>query len=134
LEFLIPEKGKGQPAALKIPSLNITATPLRFLYILGDNPLPVAYQGIEVLVPAPQAFVLQKLLILSSRTNKDKYNKDLDSIMSISKFIILDPELQRVFIYMFNSLPKTTRKTILRVLIEIDFPFREFVQHLRQQL
>ncbi len=87
IEFLIAQKGKGDNPYLKT-NLGITAQALRHLDVLKDNIIPVDYMGISVNVPAPEAFVLHKMIINEER--KDKIEKDRQVINRMYRYLNQD--------------------------------------------
>lgn len=61
IEFISPEKGRGQDGAIKIKKLGINAIPLRFVGLLLDNPISIVEDNINILVPNPANFVFTNL-------------------------------------------------------------------------
>lgn len=53
LEFLVPERGRGQDGPCEIQGLGVNAQPLRFLDMLAANVIRVPYEGVDVPVPHP---------------------------------------------------------------------------------
>lgn len=73
VEFLIPEQGRGADRSISVDALHVEAQPLRFLSLAYDRSMIVRYQGYDIRVPDPEAFVFLKLLVIPRR--KDQSNK-----------------------------------------------------------
>jgi len=69
-----------------IPALGINAVGLLDAKILAKYPTKVNYMGKTVVVPEPEAYVLQKLLINSTR-KIDKQEKDIASVENLAHYI-----------------------------------------------
>jgi hypothetical protein len=50
----------------------------------------------NVTVPLPEAYVLPKAIINDRRKNKEKKNIEKDTINSMSKFILEDPDRRNI--------------------------------------
>ena len=111
IEFITPEKGRGAERAIKIRKLGINAIPLRFVSLLLDNPVSITERGIEILVPNPVNFCLQKLLIASRRRETEKALKDLEQAICTST-VLHKAEIQKTF----ATLPAKWQRSILKVL------------------
>ena len=111
IEFISPEKGRGQDGAIKIKKLGVNAIPLRFVGLLLDNPVTITENGIKVLVPNPANFCLHKLIIASRRRNINKSIKDLQQAICTSMIV----DKQKIC-KLFMSLPKKWKQSILRML------------------
>ena len=57
VEFLIPEQGRGAGRSISVDALRVEAQPLRFLSLAYDRSMFVRYQGYDIRVPEPEAFV-----------------------------------------------------------------------------
>ena len=62
-------------------NLGVTAQTLRHLDILSRNPTGVRYQGMDILVPIPEAYVAQKLVVNHERGAKS--DKDAAAIANL---------------------------------------------------
>ena len=78
LDFLARSLGRGS-TTVKIPSTGIVAQSLRSVDILVNNPVVLIVNGCTITVPDLSAYILQKLLINSSRA-EEKRRKDIDSL------------------------------------------------------
>jgi len=83
IEFLVRVLGKGDPANSRIPSLGITGIGLRDVNMLENYPLALECEKYTVIVPEPEAYILQKLLINPKRKSVDKREKDMRSIQGL---------------------------------------------------
>jgi hypothetical protein len=91
LELLVPLVGPEDKKPVSVPKLKTSAQKIRFLDVLGDHVLVVAYKGLMVKVPEPAAYVLQKLLIQNIR-KPDKKAKDMEAMQGISSFLLKSDE------------------------------------------
>ena len=77
IEFLTPERGKGEDRPLRLSGLGINATALRFLGFLSEkNTIRVPVENFKVTLPHPARFALHKLIVAQRRRNQDKKDKD----------------------------------------------------------
>ncbi|MFA4844307.1 MAG: GSU2403 family nucleotidyltransferase fold protein [Candidatus Margulisiibacteriota bacterium] len=111
VEFLTPERGRGEVGAKEVRNLSIKAIPLRFVDILFKNPVWVKEQSIDVLVPNMVCFGLHKLLIAARRKNTDKKRKDLEHAI-----LALTASDKRLIIDYYEELPKPWKKAIIAAL------------------
>lgn len=121
VEFLFVDQGKGMQGAKRIPELNITATPLRYMHFIQSYSTRMTYKGIEVTVPEPEAFVLLKYLLTIERTGKytAKIAKDIKTAKDL-EFFLLDQGSQEKFIEYYNSMSKSWKKKLMPILKEHD--------------
>jgi len=111
IEFLTPDRGKGDRPTLNIKPLGIKAVQLRFLDMLFDRPLIVREGSVSVRIPNPMNFCLHKLIISRRRSRPDKAQKDLEQVVHLLP--ILDPVEFRSEV---AKLPKKWREMILKSL------------------
>jgi len=62
VQFVARSLGSGEKDVVEVPGLGIKTEALRYLNLLKENPISVYYRGLKVEVPAPEAYVLQKLV------------------------------------------------------------------------
>ncbi|MCK5764010.1 MAG: hypothetical protein KAH05_07815 [Clostridiales bacterium] len=86
VEFLVPEIGRGVKRPVNFEQYKLKATALRHLEILSDYAITVNANGYDVLVPAPTAYVLQKMIINKER-ELEKQLKDQRAIDNILSYI-----------------------------------------------
>lgn len=114
VEFLVREMGRGQLEAYKVPSFGIKAEGLRHTGLLIKNIIMMDIKGIKINVPAPQAYLLQKIIINEQR--KQKAEKDYLGIENLLDNIKRSSlELQKLK-DLYNSLTKKQKKIIDRFL------------------
>lgn len=89
IEFLTPERGKGEDKPRLIRALGVKATQLRFLDLLFQDPIVIEEKGIKVRVPNPINFSQQKLIIAQRRRKKEKREKDIEQAVTVLS--IVDP-------------------------------------------
>jgi len=106
LEFITRVLGKGQ-ATYKIPSIGIEAEGLRIVNILADYPLKILCNSHEIVVPEPEAYVLQKLLTNPTRTPESKKEKDMLAVRELLKHINKGRTCQ-----IFDDMPKKSQKIV----------------------
>jgi len=87
IEFITRVLGKGERAYEKIPSIGVKAEGLRAVNILADYPLTFKCRGYDIVVPEPEAYVMQKLIINTTRNPEDKKEKDIQAIRQLLKHI-----------------------------------------------
>ena len=119
VEFLYPEKGKGEPTGKRVAGLKIVATPLRYMNFIQDYAETMEYKGHKVRVPEPTVFVLMKYLLTIKRKagDKAKIAKDLSTAQDL-EFFLLDNDFQQEFKDRFNDMPKKWQKELMTVLEE----------------
>ena len=76
IEFLTPERGRGVDKPVRLPTVGVNATALRFLNFLSQDTIKVQVEKFKVILPQPTRFALHKLIISQRRKNKDKAQKD----------------------------------------------------------
>jgi hypothetical protein len=115
IEFLIPEKGRGGDGSHTIKEINITAQGLRYVSILQAHTIIIPYNGIDITVPEPSAFVLHKLQLSSKRNKPDKKIKDLETAAGLGEYLITLPEETDKIKIIFKTLPGKWKKEILSI-------------------
>ena len=106
LEFITRVLGKGQDT-YKIPSIGIEAVGLRVVNMLADYQLELVCNGYTLIVPEPEAYVLQKLLTNPTRTPASKKEKDIQAVRALLKYVNKDRICQ-----IFDEMPKKNQKTV----------------------
>lgn len=110
VEFLLQERGVGQNKPYKT-ALNVTAQGLRHMDILLEYCISVNYNGLDVEVPMPFAYILHKLIINSQR-QPYKQEKDADAVGSLFNAISEDVKNQMLLVYK-TELTKKERIAII---------------------
>jgi hypothetical protein len=106
LEFITRVLGKGRQT-YKIPSIGIEAEGLRIVNMLADYPLEIVCNNHVIIVPEPEAYVLQKLLTNPTRTPQDKREKDIQAVRGLLKHINKDRKHQ-----IYDKMPKKSQKIV----------------------
>jgi hypothetical protein len=120
LEFLVPEFGRESDKPYKLPELGINAQRIRFLGMLADVTIKVDIGGIDVVMPHPVSFALQKLLAGKRRSGakrKEKEAKDKLVSLQILGAIIEAGEIAPVK-GIFKSMHKNRQRDVIKVLKE----------------
>jgi hypothetical protein len=89
LEFITPEKGKGQTRPLEVKPLGLKMPPLRFLDRLFDEPMQLKEAGVTFNLPNPTAYALHKLILGQRRKKVPKRLKDIEQAVYV--LAILNP-------------------------------------------
>lgn len=113
LEFLAPERGKGDEEAWEVGALGVKAIPLRFMDMLLKESITVREGEINVRLPTPLRFCLHKLLIAQRRKNQAKKERDIEQAVYVLE--ILDSVKFKAAL---NDCPKKWRGLIEKSLVE----------------
>src|SRR4030043_1648451 len=95
VEFLTPEKGKGRDKAIYIKPLKISATPLRYLQMLFDQPTKIEKEDYTYFIPSPWVLAYHKILISKYRKKEDKREKDILQAIAILREVFKKPDVSR---------------------------------------
>ncbi|MBI2496229.1 MAG: hypothetical protein HYW10_06725 [Candidatus Omnitrophica bacterium] len=116
VEFLVPERGRGTDHPVRLPQLKVNAQALRFLNLLADSTITATLEGIQVRMPHPAAFALQKLLIAPRRQGRpSKQAKDLDAAVAVLEALRAHGENESVREH-FESMPPRWQARIRQIL------------------
>ncbi|MBI3083199.1 MAG: hypothetical protein HYY90_02375 [Candidatus Omnitrophica bacterium] len=116
VEFLVPERGRGTDHPVRLPQLKVNAQALRFLNLLADSTITATLEGIQVRMPHPAAFALQKLLIAPRRQGRpSKQAKDLDAAVAVLEALRAHGENESVREHV-ESMPPRWRARIRQIL------------------
>jgi len=119
LEFLVPEKGRGDNGPRKIPALGINATALRFLELLSNNVIKVKTDGLILTMPHPANFALHKLIVAQRRVKKEKSIKDMEAAVKVLRMLIEKGE-KDIITKTFTLISPKWQKKIIEVLVAND--------------
>ena len=122
VEFLIPDRGRGDSGPYRIQELSIGAQSLRHLDMLTMDPIQVRYGRNLVAVPDPIRFLFHKLIISKKRLNSAKRQKDRTTAFELAALLSRIPKWRSVMGNRFQELPKPQRATVLSLLREQDSP------------
>lgn len=84
IEFLIGKVGAGLEVSLET-NLGVTAQSLRHMEVLSRSMVTVAYEGMAVNVPVPEAYVVHKMIVNNERGKKRE--KDAQAIIRLWPFL-----------------------------------------------
>lgn len=115
LEFLT-KLTRDNLHCIKIGDTGIYAESLPYVDIFTGNYIEVIFDGIKVKVASPASYVLQKLLINTER--KEKAEKDINSIKEVLVFIKASQKSVSELKELYESIPKSWKKKIGRVLVK----------------
>jgi hypothetical protein len=121
IEFLAKLR-RNRSAVVRIDSMGVNAEQLGNLDIFDYGYIEVDFEGYGVKVASPSAYVMQKILI-SSKRSKEKYNKDLESILLVYEEIKKQESHMLEFIKLVNSLGKVSRKKYNDYIINNNLTF-----------
>ena len=105
VEFITHRQGNRDVTLLK--QWNVTAVPLPFVNLLLDFPVTADFVDFQVVVPAPEAFFLHKLITAQRRPEEGKRSKDLDQCSVIAQ--ALDPDKLKDILSTFRFSKKTIK-------------------------
>lgn len=115
IDFIVPERGKGRTAPVRVPGLGVNASALRFMDFLIEGTLVFETGGIALRMPNPLNYGLHKLIISERRPNQDKAEKDRRLAVDILRAVVARGEGE-VLKDLFVSLPKRGKAGILMAL------------------
>ncbi|MFI5350748.1 MAG: GSU2403 family nucleotidyltransferase fold protein [Elusimicrobiota bacterium] len=112
IDFLVAERGRGSDKPYLVKALGVKAQPLRFLSLLSDDTIEVRSRGLELVLPHPINFALQKLIISGRRAYEVKAVKDRIQAVEVLREVVSrgDGEKARS---KFLKLPAGWRKAVL---------------------
>lgn len=111
VEFLVREMGPGQVEPYDILSLGLKGEGLRYMDYLIDYSIPVEVNGYKILIPAPAAYVIHKLIIHQDR-KEEKKEKDLRAIENMLTFIRRNEKELALVKSIYAGLPKKAMKRV----------------------
>jgi len=130
LEFLTPEVGRPTEKPVPLVELKFNAQPLRHLSILWRDPIQVSLDDINIHLPHPADYMLQKLLSSSNRKNNDKAAKDREMSFEVFRALLQKDEKQ-VILSSFNNLSKAEKKIVKELLKNSEY-FSVFEEIIRK--
>ena len=111
IDFLVAERGRGSGKPYAVQALGIQAQPLRFVGLLSDDTLVLNSNGMDLVLPHPINFALQKLIISNRRKTKEKQAKDRLQAAEVLREIIRGGEAAKARAK-YASLPVGWRKAV----------------------
>lgn len=112
IDFLVAERGRGADKPYFVKALGVKAQPLRYMGLLSEDTIKVRSRGLELVLPHPINYALQKLIISGRRADEKKATKDRFQAVEVLREIVAraDGEKARV---KFMKLPAGWRKAVL---------------------
>lgn len=119
IDFLVPEKGRGSDEPFPVKALGVNAQPIRFLNLLLGKKIRVRVGGIDVTMPHPIDFSLQKLIISNRRRTPEKKEKDRRQAVEALRAVVRRGEEAEIR-KSFDSQPPKWRKAVVDALASAD--------------
>lgn len=110
IEFLT-KLNREMSSTVMIGNTGIKAESLTYVDIFSSNYIEVMYQGMNVKVASPSAYILQKLLI-SKRRKIEKAKKDIMTVSMVLEQVKSRPLFYSDLRRLYDSLPKKWKKEI----------------------
>jgi len=115
IDFLVPERGKGDDNPFPMPQLGLNAQKLRFLEVLLEHPMKIKVDDFTLTLPHPAAFALQKLIISWRRSKEEKKLKERQEGIRMLNLLVTKGETNSI-ISIFNTFPRKWKTSIVRAL------------------
>jgi len=122
VEFLISEVGRPTDKPKAVPALHFNAQPLRHLHMLWRDPIRTMAAGVEIALPHPADYAIQKLIISSLRSKKDKAQKDREVAAEVLRALHLAGKSESVQ-HALRALSVREHKSALQELERLDLHF-----------
>lgn len=119
IDFLVPEKGRGSSKPFPVKALGVNAQPIRFLNLLLERKVKVRVGGVDVTMPHPVDFALQKLIISGRRKSPEKKEKDRRQAVEALRAVVRRREGAGAK-KAFEAMPPKWRKAALAALAAVD--------------
>lgn len=128
IQFITPALGRGKSKPYEIKKYNINAEGLRYLKLLQDFKFQMKHENINLWLPEPEAFFLQKILTSEKRKNEAKKTRDLFTAKIIGELCLHTKGHDSRMRIIFDSLPSKWQKTILHILKELSFDLYNYLK------
>jgi len=128
VEFLVSDFGRGRDKPYPIKSLKINAQRLRYLDILERYITSIRFNDIEVKVPEPAAYVINKLIISDRRSNTLKKEKDLKAARELGEYLLENEEQRKKLKKIYDDLHANLKKRLLKVLLNVSVELYDFLK------
>jgi len=112
IDFLVAERGRGADKPYVVKSLGVKAQPLRYMSLLTDDTITVRSGGLQLTLPHPINYALQKLIISGRRAYEEKAVKDRLQAVEVLRAVVSHGDKGRAR-SKFQKLPVGWRKEIL---------------------
>ena len=123
IEFLTLPK-RNSTDVVKIKNANIGAEALPKMLPIKWNYITIKYHNLNINIPSPASYCLQKLLINKDR-KEAKQKRDIDSVKYVLGFVALSTKYKAEFLDLLNRAPKKWAKIINETIKKnnLDFIF-----------
>jgi hypothetical protein len=119
VEFLAPQKGKGEKSSQYITDLAVSPQLLRFMDILLKETATFRIsRNIKVRLPSPSSFFLHKLLISIRSSRRDKKEKDIRQAIYTGKFVFMDTEEKSKLLIQWEDFSNSWKSKVRRALCD----------------
>jgi len=88
IDFLVAERGRGADKPYVVKSLGVKAQPLRYMSLLTDDTITVRSGGLQLTLPHPINYALQKLIISGRRAYEEKAVKDRLQAVEVLRAVV----------------------------------------------
>jgi len=121
IEFLVPERGRGDDKPYSIPQLSTNAQPLRFLDFLIENTISINAEGVHIKLSHPAAYALHKFIIFKRRSKAEKRDRDIEGALRVFNELIRHKKHSEIK-YIFKRMHNKWQRKILDNLKSIEEP------------
>ena len=118
VEFLAPARGRERKEPYPVPALGINAQPLRFMDLLADGAVQMAFGDVRLTVPHPANFAIHKLLIAGRRKQAGKSEKDRSQAIGVLRSLRATGRMDTAAA-VFRSIHEAWRNTVRRELASL---------------
>ena len=132
IEFLTPERGRGQDKPYTIDQLHISAQGLRYLDFIQSHSIKMSYKGISLNVPEPTAYVLHKFIISDRRKKSSKREKDIETACQLGVYLLEHENQRHKMREMFSHMPEKWKRELLRIVKDASEKISAFLRSEKQ--
>jgi len=116
IELLVHEVGRGKGRPFPLQKLNTNAQRIRYLDILENHTMDIMFYDLNIDVPQPAAFFINKIITSQRRMTESKREKDLYIVKEMASFILGIDEQKNLVKDIFNNLKPQMRKKVLKII------------------
>ena len=115
VEFLTPEKGRGQDKPYAIDKLHINAQGLRYLDLIQRHIMQTSYNGVSINVPEPAAYVLHKFIVSDRRKESFKRKKDIATARQLGEYLLELNDQRKKMQDIYSNMPDKWKRDLLKI-------------------
>ena len=115
LEFLIPERSRGDDKPIRVEAIGVEAQSLRLVNDLLFDTIFVNYAGFKVNAPDPIRFCFHKLILSEERTRPEKRQNDLETALELGRALAESPAWAPQIQGRFKELFYKQQKKVLKI-------------------